>query len=316
MKKFEIQKNDAGQRVDKFLTKAMPALPPGMLYKAIRLKKIKLNRKRCEISTRLSEGDILEVYLNDEFFETETSNSFLFSPAKLDIIYEDENILLVNKPSGLVVHEDDVHSNDTLINRILHYLYDKGEYNPENEASFIPALCNRIDRNTSGIVIAAKNAAALREMNMIIKDRLIKKQYLCLIEGCPKQKKARLTAYLTKNSSENKVSLSDKKSKDSKTAITEYKILDTNGKISLAEVTLITGRTHQIRAHMAYIGHPLVGDAKYGNNKIGKNLGITKQCLCAYKLTFNLDGNCDTLSYLDKKIFKINNNFADILKSQ
>lgn len=158
MREFIINQNDAGQRVDKFLTKAVPKLPKNLLYKYLRLKRIKVNGKRCEISTRLACGDVMQLYINDEFFEGEVADrpAFLSAPTSLNIIYEDENIILCDKKCGLVVHEDESGSADTLINRIQHYLYEKGEYRPEEELSFAPALCNRIDRNTGGIVICAK----------------------------------------------------------------------------------------------------------------------------------------------------------------
>ena len=305
LRTFIISENDAGQRVDKFLTKAVPLLPKGLLYKAIRTKKIKLNRKRCEAGTMLKVGDSLELWLCDDLFTEEKEKEFLRTNGKINIVYEDENILLVNKPSGLVVHEDDEHTTDTLINRILKYLYDKGEFDPDEENSFTPSLCNRIDRNTSGIVIAAKNAEALRLLNMFIKERLLTKQYLCLVEGTPKPRQDTLIAYLQKDSKNNKVFVSDSKTEFNKTIVTKYEVLKTNKKISLMRVTLITGRTHQIRAHFAHIGHPLVGDAKYGNNAIGKTMGLRHQALCAYRLRFELQDKGEKLSYLDGKTFEI-----------
>lgn len=307
MKTFYITENDAGQRVDKFLTKAVPLLPKSLLYKAIRTKRIKLNKKRCDINTKLNIGDRLEIWLSDDLFNNNEESEFLYAPTKIKIVYEDENIIIVNKPSGLVVHEDDEHTVDTLINRILHYLYNKGEYNPKEENSFVPSLCNRIDRNTSGMVIAAKNANSLRLINMFIKNRLIQKQYLCLVEGAPQLKSDTLIAYLQKDAKNNKVSISDIKTQFNKTIVTKYEVLKKNKDCSLLRITLITGRTHQIRAHMAYIGHPLLGDAKYGNNKLGKKMGIKTQALCAYKLSFNLEDKGEDLSYLNGKTFKISN---------
>ena len=196
MREFRINKNDSGQRLDKFITKAVKDLPQSLLYKYIRLKRIKLNGKRCSISDRLNEGDVIQLYINDEFFDGDTSKpAFLKAPSAVDIVYEDENILLCDKRIGLVVHEDESGQSDTLINRILHYLYDKGEYDPAKEQSFVPALCNRIDRNTSGIVICAKNAESLRILNQKVKDRELEKKYLCVTVGVPKARSAELKAY-------------------------------------------------------------------------------------------------------------------------
>ncbi len=306
MKSFIIGKNDAGQRVDKFLEKAVPLLPKNLMYKYIRLKRIKLNKKRCEISTRLSESDVLELYINDEFFESkESEHRFLLAPKTVDIIYEDENILLLDKKCGLVVHEDESDTPDTLINRVLHYLYDKGEYQPEKENSFAPALCNRLDRNTSGIVICAKNAQSLRILNQKIKDRELSKRYLCVTTSIPSPKEATLTAYHIKNEQTKVVKIFDKKVPGSKTIITKYKVLSTKGSLALLEIDLITGRTHQIRAHMAHIGCALLGDGKYGSNAVNKDYGVKTQALCAYKLSFNFTTDGDILSYLDKKSFAI-----------
>lgn len=306
MKEFIIEKNDSGQRLDKFISKAVPNLPQSLMYKYIRLKRIKLNGKRCEISTRLNVGDVLQMYINDEFFTTSDSeNEFLNVPSDIDIVYEDENLLLINKKCGMVVHEDDEKTADTLINRITHYLYDKGEYDPDREASFAPALCNRLDRNTSGIVICAKNAESLRLLNRIVKEREITKNYLCITLGTPAPKEATISAYLEKNESTNTVYVSDKKMPTNKTIITKYKVLKSQNGLSLCEIDLITGRTHQIRAHMAYIGHPLLGDGKYGINQENRQRGIKTQALCAYKLTFNFKTDAGILNYLNGKSFEL-----------
>lgn len=306
MKSFIINANDANQRVDKFIIKAVPLLPPALLYKYLRLKRIKRNKKRCNASDRLNAGDLLELYINDEFFQAENDlYFFLHAPATLRILYEDENILLINKPVGLVVHEDNTHTGDTLINRVLHYLYNKKEYLPEKENSFIPSLCNRIDRNTSGIVIAAKNATALRIMNEKIKNREIEKYYLCIVHGKLEKKQATLSHYLRKDCASNTVTVLPQKQKDTKTIITQYKVLKELPNYSLLEVKLLTGRTHQIRAHFAYIGHPLVGDAKYGRNKTNKNTGYRYQALCSYKLTFAFQTDASILNYLNGKSFSI-----------
>lgn len=306
MKTFVINANDAGQRVDKFVTKAVPKLPQSMLYKSIRLKRIKLNGKRCEISSRLQEGDRLDLYLKDEFFQEEPSQmDFLLAPLSLDILYEDENILLVDKRPGLVVHEDERHEADSLINRILHYLYQKGEYDPNQENSFTPSLCNRIDRNTGGIVIAAKNAPSLRILNQKIKDREIQKLYLCVVHGAMPKKQDTLKGFLRKDTSTNLVSIFKQPVKDGRTILTKYKVLGQKGRFSLLEVDLLTGRTHQIRAHLASIGHPLLGDAKYGHNRDNKGTGYKFQALYSYKLTFQFTSDAGILSYLDSKSFEV-----------
>lgn len=315
MKSFIIMKNDAGQRVNKFVEKAVPSLPKSLLYKYIRLKRIKVNGKRCNPEDKLCEGDKMELYINDEFFgDGPQELLFLKAPADLNIVYEDENILLVDKKPGLVVHEDDTGTADTLIHRILHYLYNKGEYNPSLEASFAPSLCNRIDRNTGGIVIAAKNAEALRVMNQKVKDRELRKLYLCLVHGTMEPKAATLRDYLIKDSSQNQVKVFRQQVPGSKTIITKYRTLRTNGKYSLLEVELKTGRTHQIRAHMAFYGHPLAGDTKYGRNRDNKDNPFPYQALYSYKLSFCFTTDAGSLNYLNGKEFAVQNvSFADYI---
>ena len=268
----------------------------------IRKKRIKLNGKRCEISSRLSEGDIIELYINDEFFEkSEKQYDFLKAPNKIDILYEDSNILLLDKKPGLIVHPDENYHFDSLISRVTHYLYDKHEFNPEKENSFAPALVNRIDRNTGGIVIAAKNAESLRILNQKMKNRELKKIYLCIVHGTLKNKAGVLSAYLDKNEKQNRVYISSNKKEGLKHIKTKYKVLKEYGKFSLVEVELLTGRTHQIRAHFAFIGHPLLGDGKYGTNELNKGTGFKYQALYSYKLIFNFTTPAGLLEYLNGK---------------
>lgn len=306
MKSFTVTKNDSDKRLDKFIQKVCPTLPQALMYKYIRTKHIKVNRKRAEISTRLNEGDIVEAYINDEFFkEVKPRYDFLSSPDRLNIVFEDENIILVDKPQGLLVHPDKGEYRDTLIGRIQHYLYKKGEYDPKGENSFAPALANRIDRNTGGIVIAAKNAEALKILCQKIKDREIDKRYLCIVHGVPTKKEATLEGYLQKDCDKNKVFLSSKKTDDNLTIKTKYKVLSSRNNMSLLEVELITGRTHQIRAHLASIGHSLVGDGKYGKNGEDKKKGFDKQALYSYKLTFTFSTDAGILNYLNNRTFTV-----------
>ena len=308
MKEIIIQPNDAGQRLDKFLTKAYPNLPQSMLYKSIRKKDIKLNGKRCEISTRLQEGDRLTMYLKDEFFQTAPKeHDFLKAPKRISVVYEDENIMLLDKQPGLIVHPDETYHFDSLIARVQHYLYDKGEYDPERENSFAPALINRIDRNTGGIVMAAKNAETLRIMDQKVRDRELVKLYLCVVCGRMEQREATLTGYLEKNESQNRVYISTKPSPGAKSIKTRYRVLQEKRRYSLLEAELLTGRTHQIRAHFASIGHPLAGDGKYGTNARNKETGFPYQALCSYKLKFAFTTPAGLLDYLNGREFETEN---------
>ena len=317
MKKFIINENDAGKRLDKFIIKAASGLSTSLMYKYIRKKSIKVNGKRAEISYKLAVDDVVEMYINDEFFEPK-SNFFLditYDP-QLNIVYEDENLMLVDKKAGVIVHSDDKEQRDTLINQVLLYLYKKGEYDPEKETSFTPSLCNRLDKNTGGIVIVAKNAAAQRELYEIIKQRKITKKYLALVFGKPLKSEQTVTAYLKKDTASNTVTVRDKQFSDSKKIITKYKVIESNGSYSLIDVDLITGRTHQIRAHMAHIGHPLLGDCKYGKLKDNKSLPFRHQALYSYYLRFNIDDKDSMFYYLNNKPFVVNDiYFLDFLSS-
>lgn len=305
MRTIEIKENDGGQRLDKYLSKRFKTMPKSLMYKYIRTKYIKLNGKKCDKADFLKAGDVLTLYIKDEFFKESEGKCYEFmkAPDKLDIIYEDENIILIDKKPGLIVHQDKSYHFDCLVLRVQHYLYNKGEYNPDLEKAFTPALVNRIDRNTGGIVIAAKNAESLRVLNKKIKTREIEKYYLAMLCGKPRLDSGIMKDYLIKNNSTNKVKIYKKPVEGSKEIITEYKILESDGKKSLAEIKLHTGRTHQIRAHMAFIGCPLVGDSKYGKDK--KNYINDKyQALYAYKVKFNFITDAGRLDYLNGKEFK------------
>ena len=306
MKEFTITNNDAGQRLDRFLAKSVPLLPASLAQKYIRLKRIKIDGKRAERDTRLTAGNVVQLYINDEFFDTpKPENAYLtVTTPKLQIVYEDENLILVDKKPGQAVHpHDGAEYGKTLIDHIQAYLYAKGEWKPREEHAFAPALCNRIDRNTGGIVIAAKNAEALRILNQKIKDREMEKRYLCVVHGTPKPKQGQLEGYIFKDAKQNRVYVTQKPQPGSKTAVTLYRTLAARDGLSLVECELITGRTHQIRAMMAHAGTPLLGDGKYG--KLDKRFARTYQALYSYQLKFVFTTDAGALAYLNGKMFTV-----------
>ena len=306
LKILTVGENDAGQRLDRFLSKAVPDVPKSLLYKSIRQKNIKINGKRAHIADRLQAGDEVAVYLRDELLAPpEVFYDFLKAPARLGVVYEDENILLLDKPQGILVHPDENYETDTLLSRMLRYLYEKGEYDPKAENAFAPAFANRVDRGTGGIVLAAKNAEALRVLNEKLKTREIDKFYLCLVHGTPQKREDTLTGYLFKDSVKNRVYIHETKRPGDSEIRTKYRVLASKGGISLLEVQLLTGRTHQIRAHLAFIGCPLVGDGKYGKNGEDKKRGFYSQALYSYKLTFSFSGEENLLSYLNLRTFQV-----------
>lgn len=303
MRTIIVNNNDSGQRIDKFLTKRFKNMPVSLMYKYIRKKCIKINDKKINFDTILNEGDLISLYISDEFFEkAKGKQKFMQITPCLDIVYQDQNILVVNKPAGMLVHSDKNEEYNTLVNHITAYLYRSGIYNPENENSFAPSLCNRLDRNTQGLVIAAKNSASLKEMNNIIKNHEVEKKYLAVVHGILKQKKGSIENILEKDTVKNIVSIKNIKNNVlGKEAITKYAVINENkdNDLSLMEIELVTGRTHQIRAQMASIDHPLLGDIKYTNNQNYKNFGYKHQALCSYSLRFVLKTEKNVLNYLN-----------------
>jgi 23S rRNA pseudouridine955/2504/2580 synthase len=305
MKELTVARNDADQRLDRFVAKAVPLLPQSLLQKYIRLKRIKVNGRGAHRDDRLSAGDTVQLYVNDEFFQKPSEeNAYLaVGTPRVDVLYEDENILLADKKPGVLCHPDGGWSYSTLIANIQAYLYAKGEWNPREENAFAPALCNRIDRNTGGIVIAAKNAEALRIMNEKIRLREVDKYYLCVVTGRPSPASGTLSGYLFKDAVKNQVYVRKTPEPGAKEAVTRYRTIETRGKLSLVECRLMTGRTHQIRAQMANAGWPLLGDGKYGSERENRSYGEKEQALWSYRLRFDFPTDAGALNYLRGREF-------------
>ncbi len=307
MKEYRIAPNDGGQRLNKFLEKAVPRLSGGQMYKYLRLKRIKVNGKRTDAAYKLQTGDTVQLYLNDEYFDAPREDEAFrrITQPQLRIVYEDEHILLADKAPGMVVHTDEHGDENTLIAHIQAHLFRSGAWDPDDAASFAPALCNRIDRNTGGIVIAAKTAEALRILNEKIKSRELEKRYLCIVHGRPKPPDGLIENYLRRDETRKQVTLYQTRVPGAKTARTRYRTLAAAGRLSLVECELLTGRTHQIRAHMASIGCPLLGDGKYGTNERNRPYGETGQALYAYSLAFRFQSDAGALQYLNGRHFVV-----------
>ncbi|MCR5089109.1 MAG: RluA family pseudouridine synthase [Oscillospiraceae bacterium] len=307
MKEFTVTKNDAGQRLDRFVGKAVPLLPDSLLHKDIRTKRIKVNGKSARQDRRLAEGDVVSLYISDEFFQKPSEENAWrkISRPKLDLVYEDENILLVDKKPGVLCHSAGVWDYNTLIANIQAYLAAKREWVPGAENSFAPALCNRIDRNTGGIVIAAKNAGSLRILNEKIRGREIEKYYLCVVRGRPKPAEGRLEDELFKDAVRNQVYVKARPEPGSRHAVTEYRVLETRSGLSLVECRLLTGRTHQIRVQMAHAGWPLLGDGKYGRESVNREYRENGQALYSWRLQFLFREDAGMLAYLNGREFTV-----------
>lgn len=287
MKEIRITKNEENQRLDKFLLKYMNKASKGFLYKMLRKKRIKYNGGRAEGSELLQAGDTLQLYLAEETIQSFMEEKTVAEAKRhFAIVYEDDDILVVSKPAGLLTHPEKSSDKDTLIDQVLYYLYQKGQYLPEADSSFTPALCNRLDRNTSGIVIAGKTLKGVQAVNEAIRSHKLDKYYLTLVAGEIREA-GEITAYLTKDAERNQVRISKREGSGAKT-VTQYRPLAHAKGYTLLEIHLITGKTHQIRAHMQSMGHPVVGDRKYGsehsNQKFREEYALSNQFLHAIRV--------------------------------
>ena len=300
MKEYVIGKDAAGKRVDKWLLKELPRLPMGLMQKYLRLKRVKLNGRPAKGDARLAEGDTVSLYIADEFFEKPTeADPFLARfHWHLDIAYEDENVIVVDKKPGVVVHPDRTEQVNTLLTHVRAYLYQKGEWNPKDKGLFPPALCNRIDRFTGGLVIIAKNEAALKAMNEKIKSREVKKEYLCIALGELPRREGLIDTYILKPEGSRKVRVTRNPLPGAQQALTGYRVLAVRDGLSLVACDLMTGRTHQIRAQFAFLGHPLLGDGQYGDPRESERFGRDYQALYAWALTFDFEGDAGVLEGL------------------
>ena len=306
MKSFTAGSNENGVRLSRFVEGVTKDMPRSMMYKAFRNKRIKVNGKRAEPDTRLSAGDLIELYINDEFFPVGKPAAKTAKPRRqppVTVVYEDENFAVLYKPAHLLCHSDRT-GDANLVDAFAAYLEAKDEYDPHAEKRFAPALCNRLDRSTEGLVLAAKSYAALRDLNAIIRDDMMKKEYLTITVGAPPQ--GRFVAWLQHSEKNNKVRIHARESEGYKQIITEVTVIRQAGPFALCRIGLITGRTHQIRAHLAYLGHPVLGDIKYGNHKMNERTGLKTQALCAQRLTFGRIPEENTLQYLSGRVIKLN----------
>ena len=305
MKSFTAGTNEEGVRLSRFVESVTKDMPRSMMYKAFRNKRIKVNGKRAEPDTRLHQNDLIELYINDEFFPAGAAAPAKKPPRRqppVTVIYEDGNIAVLYKPAHLLCHSDRT-GDANLVDAFAAYLQAKGEYDPHAEQRFAPAICNRLDRGTEGLVIAAKSYAALRDMNAIIRDNQMKKEYLTITVGTPPA--GRHIAWLQHSEKNNKVRIHAREAEGYKQIITEVTPIRQNGPFTLCRIGLITGRTHQIRAHLAYLGHPVLGDIKYGNRKMNERTGLKTQALCAQRLTFDRIPQENILHELSGRVIKL-----------
>jgi len=298
MREIVIRENESGQRLDKFLAKYMALAPKSFFYKMLRKKNITLNGKKAQGKEQLKQGDMVKLFLSDETVEKFRPKQTVYARKELDILYEDRHTLFVNKPAGMLSQKAKP-SDQSLVEYLTAYLLESRQLTEEELRTFHPSVCNRLDRNTSGIVAAGKTLAALQTLSAMFRERSVRKYYLCLVYGVVSGEK-KIRAFLTKDGRTNRVTVERKKGtpnsgadiSDGKESFieTEYRALRTDGEVTLMEVHLITGKTHQIRAHLAEEGYPIIGDYKYGNRDVNdifrRKYGLTSQLLHSYRLCF------------------------------
>lgn len=301
MRELVISKYEAGQRFDKFLAKYMELAPKSFFYKMMRKKNITLNGKKAAGNEKLEKGDTVKLFLSEETIEgfREKKKRAVHTGAKLDILYEDEQVMLINKPAGMLSQKAEK-GDISMVEHLISHLLDTGEVTEEMLKTFRPSLCNRLDRNTSGIVAAGKTLQGLQMLSGLFKERTLHKYYLCIVKGVIKEEQD-VRGWLLKNEKTNQVRIFKSETKDARPIHTKYRPLADNGQETLLEIELLTGRTHQIRAHLSYMGHPIFGDPKYGdavlNKKLTSGYGLHMQLLHAWHLVFpELSGDFEGLS--------------------
>ena len=320
MRELMISEYEAGQRFDKFLAKYMELAPKSFFYKMMRKKNITLNGKKAAGNEKLEKGDTVKLFLAEETIEgfQEKKKRAVHTGAKLDILYEDEQVMLINKPAGMLSQKAEK-GDISMVEHLISHLLDTGEVTEEMLKTFRPSLCNRLDRNTSGIVAAGKTLQGLQMLSGLFKERTLHKYYLCIVKGVIKEEQD-VRGWLLKNEKTNQVRIFKSETKDAKPIHTKYRPLADNGQETLLEIELLTGRTHQIRAHLSYMGHPIFGDPKYGdavlNKKLASGYGLHMQLLHAWHLVFpELSGDFEGLS--GKSIYApAPKQFADIAQKR